>query len=158
MRLAAAAITLCFFAPTYGQQQETQINQQLSDTTKKWGVELFDSTDSRIKLRLGSRLQSVTESKNITSTNPSEDISIQDMYLRRVRFQFESIFMNDWRFYMDVRNDNSNKKDKGDGSFIVGDAFIQRKNVFGIEGLYTRFFRSKVELSRSQTIRHSALP
>ena len=152
MRLAAAAITLCFLAPIYGQQQEAQLNQHLNETSKKWGIEIFKSTDSKIKLRLGSRLQSVTESKKITSTNPAEDISIQDMYLRRIRFQFESIFMNDWRYYMDVRNDNSNKKDKGDGSFIVGDEFIERKNIFGIEGLSTRFFRSKVELSRSQTI------
>ena len=36
---------------------------------------------------------------------------------------------------MDIRNDNINEDDKGEGDFNLGDGYIEVKNIFSINGL-----------------------
>ncbi len=155
MRLALAAITLGLLVPVYG--QEAQSFKSLLQSKEKWGVSVYHNDKPNLQVRIGARLEAETVFSNADVSGSSTDITAQDMYLRRVRFQFESLFLNDWRYYMDLRNDNANKEDTGEQSFSIGDAFIERKSVLNIDGLYIRAFRAKALVSRTQTSSSSEL-
>ena len=58
---------------------------------------------------------------------------------------------------MDIRNDNINEDDKGEGDFNLGDGYIEVKNIFSMNRLNLRAFRAKVHVSRSETVSSSKI-
>lgn len=121
----------------------------LGKEKKSWGLKLNPTSNKDLQLRIGGRLQTILERE---STIHADNY---DFFARRVRFQFEAKLKNDLRYYMDVRNDNANKGDSGEREFNVGDAYVEKGNLFGNPGLKARFFRAKVDVSRSQTVSSS---
>lgn len=150
-------LLLVFAAPAVlFAQEEGAPSFFLGEGLSKWGVVVTGDEDP-FELRLGTRLQSVTSHRTREDQLTGEKVSFQDFYARRVRFQVEAKYKEDMTFYMDVRNDNANRNDSGEGNFNVGDAFVEVKRVFGMEALKFRAFRTKVDVSRTQTISSSNL-
>jgi hypothetical protein len=91
-------------------------------------------------LKLGGRIQSVL---SFGEENQN------DFNLRRLRINFKGTLNSELSYYMDIRNDSINKEDKETGDFSVGDAYIS----YQLKSLPVefRFFRAKVDVSRSQT-------
>lgn len=148
---------LIFLAPAMLLAQEEPTPQfYLGEGLSKWGVVVTDEEDP-FELRLGTRLQTVTSYQVREDGITGDKVNFQDFYARRVRFQVEAKYKENLRFYMDVRNDNANKNDSGEGSFNVGDAYMEVKNVFGSDHLKLRAFRAKVDVSRTETISSSNL-
>lgn len=139
------------------QAQELQPPFLLGEAEGKWGAEIPLKEDSPLTMRLGTRLQTVTAYDFGKDIQTDETVDYQDFYVRRARFQVEVRYQEGIKFYMDVRNDNVNKGDKGEGDFNLGDAYIEVPNVFQIEGLNFRAFRAKVNVSRIETISSSEL-
>ncbi len=108
-----------------------------------------------MKTRIGFRLQTGMESGSKTIENQSQ--SFNDFYARRIRFQFEAKFLNNFKYYMDIRSDRVNQDDRGEGQFAIGDAYIQYSNFLGFSNTKLRLFRAKVDVSRSQTVSSSRL-
>ena len=105
----------------------------------EWGA-AFEDMDRKVKV--GGRIQAIAE-------DDSEKDG-QDFYLRRVRLNLEYSPWENHKFVYDIRNDSSNKGDKGDGKFSIGDAYwgIKVKNPY-IKNI--KLFRAKVDVSYSQT-------
>lgn len=104
-----------------------------------WGA-AFKDADKKVKI--GGRIQAI-------ATNDS-DTESQDFYLRRTRFNISYKPWEGHQFVYDIRNDNSNKKDKGEGKFVIGDAYWKIKVDNGwVNNI--KLFRSKVDVSYSQT-------
>lgn len=123
-----------------------------------WGISSKDLKEkSDMQLKLGFRLQSALQYSNSKNEATDTNETLADLYGRRVRFQFEAKFPKDIKFYMDIRNDRVNYEDDGDGEFTVGDAFIEHKNFLDKSWLTLVAFRSKVDVSRTQTISSSRL-
>jgi hypothetical protein len=121
----------------------------------KWGVPL-EVPSSDLKLRLGGRFQSLMTVKESKNLDADTEETYQDFYARRVRFQFQAAFRDQFLYYMDIRNDNANKNDEGEKAFNIGDAYVAYvldKNA----NHALRFFRAKVDVSRSQTVSSSEL-
>lgn len=104
-----------------------------------WGVSVKEADK---KVKIGGRLQGIM-------VNDSETES-QDFYMRRVRLNLEYRPWEDHSFVYDIRNDSSGKDDDGENEFVIGDAYwninIKKNTVKNV-----RFFRSKVDVSYSQT-------
>ena len=100
--------------------------------------------------RIGTRLQGVME-HNDKSMQESNRVD-QDFFLRRARLQVGFDWKNGWSQYMDIRNDRVNQGDKGEGDFNLGDAFISKKLSTGEFNHKFKFFRAKVDISRTQTV------
>jgi hypothetical protein len=92
-----------------------------------------------LKIQLGLRLQAIADSNEQT----------QDMYLRRTRLNINAKYKDKITYYMDIRNDNVNKEDNSEGRFQVGDAYL--KINAPTQPFSFKFFRAKVDISRSQT-------
>ncbi len=130
----------------------------LGKERKEWGVAIPVPEDSPIQFRIGTRFQAIAKhQEKIGATDADSDLQLQDAFIRRTRFQVEASYKEDFRFYMDIRNDKANKEDKGEKDFNVGDAYFEVANVFGQEKLKFRFLRAKVDVSRSQTVSSSKL-
>ena len=88
-------------------------------SASEWGA-AFEDMDRKVKI--GGRIQAIAE-------DDSEKDG-QDFYLRRVRLNLEYSPWENHKFVYDIRNDSSNKGDKGDGKFSIGDAYwgIKVKN------------------------------
>lgn len=105
-----------------------------------WGLSLGTGTS---KLTIGGRIQGLADTNLKTGT--------QDLYLRRARVNLQYETKNHHLIYLDLRNDNSNKRDNGEGSLQIGDAFYEVPfEDLGIIKNIT-LFRSKVDVSYSQT-------
>lgn len=104
-----------------------------------WGLALEEAGK---KIKIGGRIQGIIE-------NDSETES-QDFYLRRTRFNIAYKPWDGHTFVYDIRNDNANKADKGEGKFSIGDAFWKIDVDNGWVD-YIKVFRSKVDISYSQT-------
>lgn len=91
---------------------------------------------------VGGRLQGIMAHDSETDT--------QDMYLRRTRVNVAYQPWEKHSIVYDVRNDNSNQEDRGDGKFSIGDAYWQ----IDMDKSYIkniRLFRAKVDVSYTQT-------
>jgi hypothetical protein len=106
--------------------------------------------------RLGTRLQSVMVNEEVEKRTGAVT-STQDFFLRRARLQVGLSWGNGWSQYFDIRNDKINKGNSGEGDFNLGDASLQYKKVSGDFVYKTKFFRSKVDVSRSSTVSSSRL-
>lgn len=112
----------------------------LGNGVDKWGVPL-KVPETELSLRLGARFQS------LATVRHEEGETEQDFQARRVRFQFEAQLQKA-RFYMDVRNDRANADDRGEGSFNVGDAYVD----WPLSDHHSlRIYRAKVDVSRVET-------
>lgn len=105
-----------------------------------WGTEIAGD-DGRL-LKIGGRIQAIAEEDSETGG--------QDFYLRRVRVNLK---YNPWEnhvFVYDIRNDNANREDQGEGEFSTGDAYwkidLEKQWINNI-----KLFRGKVDVSYSQT-------
>ncbi|MBD66038.1 MAG: hypothetical protein CME62_12580 [Halobacteriovoraceae bacterium] len=106
-------------------------------------VLVVNSSADELKLenfKIGARLQGM-------GTFSEDD---QDFFLRRTRLNISYKLNDESKIVYDIRNDNSNQEDRGDGEFAIGDAYWQRDiNQYTIKNI--RFFRAKVDVSYSQT-------
>jgi len=107
-----------------------------SDYESSWGNKLADN-----KLKIGGRMQGIAYSSDEN----------QDFYLRRVRLNIAYKPWENHQVVYDIRNDNANVTDKGEGKFQIGDAYweIKLPEISWIKNI--RFFRAKVDVSYSQT-------
>lgn len=124
----------------------------LGPARKSWGIEIPHHQDGiPLTFKIGARLQAIAAQsyRHDVTTNKVEEF--QDFYARRTRLQFKADYNNSMSFSMDLRDDNANLGDRGEGSFNIGDAAFEVKNAFGSENLLFRAFRTKVDVSRSQT-------
>lgn len=105
-----------------------------------WGLTLETGTST---IRIGGRLQ------GIAGFNLSE--GKQDLYLRRARVNLQYETKDDHIISLDLRNDNSNKDDGGEGKLLFGDAYYEMpiRNLGILKDL--TLFRAKVDVSFSQT-------
>ena len=125
----------------------------------KWGVEIPLPKDSKsdFSMRVGTRLQTQMENVSSEAFSNGEATSTQDFFARRVRFQLAAKFQKNLSYYMDIRADKIDKGNNGSNSFALGDAFFQIKNLFGSDSIKLRLFRSKYDISRTQTVSSSRL-
>ena len=89
-------------------------------------------------LRLGLRLQAQASQQN----------DISDISIRRARLNLLATFKNGSFVSADIRNDRINDSTSADNGFELGDAFYQ----YNLDKNHNmRFFRTKADVSRSQT-------
>ncbi len=118
----------------------------------KWGVEIANpSAESDLHLRIGTRLQGMAVSQNSTTGNGTQAPTQQDFYINRARLQVLAKMRSDMSFYMDVRADGVDQINASDNGFALGDAYFQVENLWNYEPLSLRVFRSKYQVSYSQT-------
>lgn len=98
------------------------------------------------------RLQGFVEHKVLDT--PTGKTSNFDFYGRRMRFQSEMIYQNDWKLYFDLRNDRVNQDSGGERNFAIGDGYLQKKIN---KDMWVKLFRAKVDMSYSQTVSSSRL-
>lgn len=122
----------------------------MGDASKQWGVRV-ENLDSQFKLRLGTRIQALAAISETAQDN--EKLINTDFHVRRMRLMIEVNYIEGWKFYADIRNDEVNKEDKGEQDFNVGDAFLQKKVSSG----KVRLLRAKVDVSRTQTVSSARL-
>lgn len=108
-----------------------------------------DNKDMYIKL--GVRLQSTFERREKDYIDNTKDVETNDAYMRRTRLEVEAGFDKHTSFVMDIRNDNVNSEDKGEQTFNVGDAYLNVKQPFDTSLVNFKFFRGKIDVSRSET-------
>jgi hypothetical protein len=106
-------------------------------------------------LKAGVRIQGTMESKNTDYNDASKtDKTLNDAYLRRVRFEVAAGFGKHTSFVMDVRNDKSNYGIENDeGSFNVGDAYVNIKKPFDTSLVNFKLYRAKIDVSRTETVK-----
>ena len=103
--------------------------------------------NSEMWLKAGVRIQGTLENVN------TNDTSISDAYLRRVRFEVAAGF-NKWTsFVMDIRNDKANFQQKGEQGFNVGDAYVKIKKPFNTSLVNFKLYRAKIDVSRTETVK-----
>lgn len=132
-------------SPEFLLGKETDVNMkfQAQDNPNMW-------------LKAGIRLQGTFENKETNYADPLEaDTSLQDGYLRRVRFEIAAGFDEYSSFVMDVRNDKANFEDKGEEGFNVGDAYVQIKKPFDTSLVNFKLYRAKIDVSRTETVKSS---
>jgi len=108
--------------------------------------------------KAGVRIQGTFESLSTTKYNTdgsvASDTTIEDAYLRRVRFEVAVGFGKHASFVMDIRNDKSNKGIENDeGSFNVGDAYVKIKKPFDNSLVNFKLYRAKIDVSRTETVK-----
>lgn len=123
----------------------------MGDASKKWGVRV-ENNDAQFDLRLGTRLQAIGALKQETDQNDDQTHNT-DFYVRRMRLMVEVNYLENWKFYADIRNDDVNKKDGGESDFNLGDAFLETK----VQGGKVRLLRAKVDVSRTETVSSARL-
>jgi len=119
---------------------------------KKWGLEFSDPSHPSFRMRFGLRFQTVLTQRTRVEEQTEKKTKDQDFYLRRGRFKIEAKYKKSYRYYMDIRNDNPNRDDDGEGQFRLGEANLEVKNAFRSRHLKFKFMRAKVDVSRSATI------
>ncbi|MHB8100494.1 MAG: porin family protein [Sulfuricurvum sp.] len=104
-------------------------------------------------LKLGVRLMGTFEHRQKDYALPStkSDVETNDAYMRRTRLEVEAGFDKHTSFTMDLRDDNANAEDKGEGSFNVGDAYLSIKKPFDTSLVNFKLYRGKIDVSRSET-------
>lgn len=130
-------------SPEFLLGKETDINMKFKaqDDTSMW-------------LKAGIRLQGTFESKETDYVDPAKaDTTLQDGYLRRVRFEIAAGFGEHSSFVMDVRNDKANFEDKGEEGFNVGDAYVDIKKPFDTSLANFKLYRAKIDVSRTETVK-----
>jgi len=124
--------------------KETHINMKFSpdDTSDMW-------------LKAGVRIQGTMESVNTNYSDSTKiDTSLNDAYLRRVRFEVAAGFTKNTSFVMDMRNDKSNYGiENSEGNFNVGDAYVKIKKPFGSSLVNFKLYRAKIDVSRTETVK-----
>lgn len=109
--------------------------------------------DSDMWLKAGVRIQGTFEKRDVDYEGAKADTSINEAYLRRVRFEVAAGF-NKWTsFTMDLRNDKANYEDKGEEQFNVGDAYVAIKKPFDSSLVNFKLFRAKIDVSRTETVK-----
>ena len=125
------------------------------ETGPNMKISAFDNPDMWIKL--GVRIQGTFENwktdyaTNTVDTGPDTDN--WDAYLRRTRFEIAAGFSKTTSFVMDIRNDKANYQDDGEGSFNVGDAYLQIKKPFDTSLVNFKLYRGKIDVSRTETVK-----
>ncbi len=104
-------------------------------------------------LKAGVRIQGTFENKEVDYDDATPDTTLQDAYLRRVRFEVAAGFGKHSSFVMDVRNDKANLEDKGEGGFNVGDAYVKIKKPFDTSLVNFKLYRAKIDISRTETVK-----
>lgn len=95
------------------------------------------------ELEIGGRLQGITD-YNVSS-------GANDLFLRRARVNLKYKTNQNHLISLDLRNDDSNASNDGNGNLEIGDAFYEIPlQDFGLIKNIT-FFRAKVDVSYSQT-------
>lgn len=104
-----------------------------------WGAVLEDQSK---KVKIGGRIQAIANSDSETES--------QDFYLRRLRLNIDYKPWDGHAIVYDIRNDNANQGNRGEGGFSIGDAYwkINLKKTWANN---IKLFRSKVDVSYSQT-------
>jgi len=105
--------------------------------------------------KAGVRIQGTMESKSTDYKDVTKtDTTLNDAYLRRVRFEVAAGFGEHASFVMDVRNDKSNYGiENVEGSFNVGDAYVKIKNPFNTSLINFKLYRAKIDISRTETVK-----
>lgn len=134
------------FLLSFASTVKAQSKFPLGNGLDKWGVPL-KVPQTELSVRLGARFQSLATIRH------EEGETEQDFQARRVRLQFEAQ-LDEIKFNMDIRNDRANADDRGEGSFNVGDAYVDwplSKNHS------LRLYRAKVDVSRTETVSSSEI-
>jgi len=132
-------------------------NFYLGKESTSWGVQVSSMENSKFSLKLGTRLQTITNFSSQQDNLSDSKKKYFDSSIRRSRLQVEAKYKEGIKLYMDIRNDNINEDDRGEGDFNLGDGYIEVKNIFSIDGLNFRAFRAKVHVSRSETVSSSKI-
>ncbi len=106
-------------------------------------------------LKAGVRIQGTFESKHTDYADAAKtDTTVNDAYLRRVRFEVAAGFGEHTSFVMDIRNDKSNYGiENTEGQFSVGDAYVRIKKPFGTSLVNFKLYRAKIDVSRTETVK-----
>jgi len=153
--------TLCLVSGVFAESSSITIIDQnspefLLGKQTKINMKFIPEDSSEMWLKVGVRVQGTLESKN-TSYYPDtnkKDTSINDSYLRRVRLEVGAGFGEHISFSMDIRNDKSNYGiENKEGQFSLGDAYIKIKKPFGSSLVNFKLFRSKIDVSRTETVK-----
>jgi hypothetical protein len=132
-------------------------NFYLGKENANWGVQVTSMENSKFSLKLGTRLQTITNFSSQQDSLSDNKKNYFDSSIRRSRLQVEAKYKEGIKLYMDIRNDNINEDDRGEGDFNLGDGYIEVKNIFSVDGLNLRAFRAKVHVSRSETVSSSKI-
>lgn len=149
------------FSSTFVSAKELPLTEVATNDSVQfpWGVETGPNIKIRsndnpdLSAKFGIRFQGAAQWNDPSGATASSF----DFYGRRVRFEAGVQFSKNSSFVMDLRNDNVNKDDTGERSFNIGDAYFARKNIASTTLLNLKFFRGKVDVSRSQTVSSSRL-
>ena len=106
-------------------------------------------------LKAGVRVQGTFENKNVDYNDVTKtDTTLNDAYLRRVRFEVAAGFGKHASFVMDIRNDKSNYGiENAEGNFNVGDAYLKIKKPFDTSLVNFKLYRAKIDVSRTETVK-----
>jgi len=129
-------------SPTFPLGRETHPNLKIRP---------FDDPDTYLKV--GVRLQGTFERYKEIDYDQGEKADFLDGYLRRVRLEIGAGFGKHTSFTMDLRNDKSNYRDKGEQKLQVGDAYLKIKKPFGTSLVNFKFYRAKIDVSRTETVK-----
>ncbi|WP_345976075.1 hypothetical protein [Sulfurimonas sp. HSL3-7] len=110
-----------------------------------------DNPDMWIKL--GVRIQGTFENWKTDYADATPDTDNWDAYLRRTRLEVAAGFTKHISYVMDIRNDKANYQDDGEGTFNVGDAYLQIKKPFGTSLVNYKLYRGKIDVSRTETVK-----
>lgn len=121
------------------------------ETGPNMKISAFDNPDMWIKL--GVRIQGTFENWKTDYAGAAADTDNWDAYLRRTRFEVAAGFSKTTSFVMDIRNDKANYQDDGEGSFNVGDAYLQIKKPFDTSLVNFKLYRGKIDVSRTETVK-----
>ncbi len=131
-------------SPDFFLGKQTHINMKIvaEDDKEKW-------------IKAGVRIQGTLESKTTDYNDPTKkDVTINDAYLRRVRFEIQAGFNKYTSFTMDVRNDKANYGiENPERNFNVGDAYVKIKKPFKTSLLNFKLYRAKIDISRTETVK-----
>ena len=130
-------------SPDFALGKETHINMKFvaQDNPDMW-------------LKAGVRIQGTFENRASDYVDSTKsDTSVNDAYLRRVRFEVAAGFNKYTSFVMDVRNDKANYKDDGEKEFNVGDAYVAIKKPYGSSLVNFKLYRGKIDVSRTETVK-----
>ena len=104
--------------------------------------------------KAGVRIQGSYEYTDTDFKDPgTTDTSLTDAYLRRARLEVSAGFGKRMSFTMDIRNDKVNYLLKGEGNFLLGDAYLKVKKPFDTSLVNFKFFRAKIDVSRTETVK-----
>ncbi len=107
---------------------------------------LRSSENPEMSVSLGIRFQGIA-----SLTEPEGDAPpVFDAFARRVRFEIAAQLSKHSSFVMDIRNDNANRQDRGEGGFNVGNAYFVSRSLLGYEFLNFKAYRGKIDVSRTE--------